>query len=84
MKKSIFSLIVIVLLAGCMNTYETVRPGLRAVINDTGDIVSHQTLVNGNWYESTATGELTARGKMDKDAFESSGDDGGGGGGGGC
>ena len=82
MKKSIFSLIVIVLLAGCMNTYETVRPGLRAVINKGGDIVYYQTKVDGTWYESTATGELTARGKMEKELFESSGDDGGGGGGG--
>ena len=81
MKKSIFSLIVIVLLAGCMNTYETVRPGLRAVINDVGDIVYHQTYLDGNWYESTATGELTARGKMEKELFESKEDDGGGGGG---
>lgn len=72
----------IVLLAGCMNTYQEVRPGVRAVINETGDVIAHQTIIAGNWYESTPNGELTPKGRMDKDAFESGGDDGGGGGGG--
>lgn len=82
MKRYILSLIMIAFLAGCGLTYDNIRPGLRAVLNDTGEVIRHETLVNGAWYDSDSSGTLTAKGKIDKDARESGGGDSGGGGGG--
>ena len=79
----IFSLI------GCFNPTETVyiKKDLREKVEldrATGEVVftTYQVRIDGNWYDSDKSGNLTRTGQMQKQAAESSGDDGGGGGGG--
>ena len=94
--KKILSLIlpiaIIFSLTGCFTDSETVylKPNLKKTvyyIKDTDQIdisrePKFQVRVDGNWYDADETGNLTQRGKQQKQAAESSGD--GGGGGGGC
>ena len=92
--KKILSLIlpvaIIFSLIGCFNPTETyyIKKDLREKVEldrATGEVVEkrYQVRIDGKWYDSDKSGNLTRRGQQQKQQAEAD-SDGGGGGGGGC
>ena len=88
----ILPIVIIFSLAGCLTDEDVtyLKPDLRYIERYTDDgakwSTRYETRVGGRWYDSDADGNLTDKGKLQKQQAEmqASGDDGGGGGGGGC
>ena len=82
-------LLIVFSLIGCFtNEYTYIKPELREVYlvdNFKGreKLVGYQTRIEGKWYDADKNGQLTDKGKKQKEMAESqvSSDDGGGGGG---
>ena len=79
-------------LSGCWTTeYSYIKPEFREVwkVDRAGRyaddyIVAHQIKIDGKWYDADENGQLTDKGKKQKQMAESQSSDDDGGGGGGC
>ena len=77
-------LLIVFSLIGCRGThYNLINADLREVRSSDNaqgrsEVVGYETKIDGKWYDSDKNGQLSAKGELQKQAFESRGEGGGG------